>query len=303
VCSEMISSNALKHGNHKTENLLLRTFEGERPVSLQIFGGDPRTVAGAVPWAEQAGADIIDINMGCAVPKVRKSGAGVELMAVPEQAVAITSAVVARASVPVTVKLRAGWRAGDDGFLELAQRLVDVGVVAIALHARTVVQGFEGQADWSQIARLVEAVDVPVIGNGDVVEPDDAARMMRETGCAAVMIAQGAWGRPWFFGQAAAAIAGEMIPPDPPPGERLGVALCHAQLMVNDLGERAALHQIRGQMRHYTRGLPNARSFRGDVTCASTLDELLALIERYCAELDGAAQATEADMFEDRAYR
>ncbi len=299
----MISSNALKHGNHKTEDLLLRTFEGERPVSLQIFGGDPRTVAGAVPWAEQAGADVIDINMGCAVPKVRKSGAGVELMADPDQAVAIAAAVVERASVPVTVKMRAGWRAGDDGFLELAQRLVAVGVAAIALHARTVVQGFAGEADWSQISRLVEAVDVPVIGNGDIVEPEDAARMMRETGCAAVMIAQGAWGRPWFFAQAAEAIAGLPVPPDPSPPERLGVALCHAQLMVNDLGERVALHQIRGQMRHYTRGLPNARSFRGDVTCASTLRELLELVESYCAGLGQGGHGAEADMFEDRAYR
>ncbi len=303
MCSEMISSNALKYGNQKTENLLLRTFEGERPVSLQIFGGDPRTVAGAVPWAEQAGADVIDINMGCAVPKVRKSGAGVELMAEPDQAVAIAAAVVERASVPVTVKMRAGGRAGDDGVVELARRLADGGVAAIALHARTVVQGFEGEADWRHIARLVEAVDVPVIGNGDVVAPEDAARMMRETGCAAVMIARGAWGRPWVFAQAAAAIAGRPVPPDPSPRERLGVALCHAQLLVNDRGEHVALHQIRGQMRHYTRGLPNARTFRGDVTCASTLDELLALVESYCTALDEGGQAAEVDMFEDRAYR
>ncbi|MCD6360491.1 MAG: tRNA dihydrouridine synthase DusB, partial [Armatimonadetes bacterium] len=262
VCSEMVSSNALWHGNRKTENLLLRTFEGERPVSIQIFGGDPDIMAAAVEWVEDAGADIIDINMGCAVPKVRRSGSGVELMKDPDRAVAVVRAVVERASAPVTVKFRAGLTDGDRSHLELARRLEDAGVAALALHARTVAQGFDGEADWRAIAELVETVQVPVIGNGDVVRPEDAARMMRETGCAAVMIARGAWGRPWIFAQAAAAIAGREAPPDPSPAERLGVALCHAQMLTQDVGERIALHQVRGQMRHYARGLPRARRFR-----------------------------------------
>ncbi len=305
VCSEMVSTNALRYGNAKTENLLLRTFEGERPISVQIFGGDPQTMADAVPWCERAGADIIDINMGCSVPKVRKGGAGVELMKDPDRAVAATAEVVRRASVPVTVKLRAGLTDEDDSYLDLAKRLVDAGAAAIALHARTVTQAFHGPARWEWIARLVEAVDVPVIGNGDVLEPGDAPRMMRETGCAAVMIARGAWGRPWVFEQAAAAIAGEPMPPDPSPQERLGIALCHAQMLVGDRGEHIALHQTRGQMRHYARGLPNARTFRGDVTTASTLHELLGLVEEYCESLDRAGDEPPADceLFEDTAYR
>ena len=304
VCSEMVSANALHYGSDRTENLLLRTFEIEHPVSIQIFGGDAEIMAGAVKWAEQAGADIIDINMGCTVPKVRRSGAGVELMADPDRAVAVTRAVVRRAGVPVTVKLRAGLHEGDEGYLELARRLVDAGAQALALHARTVSQGFGGKADWAHIARLVAAVPVPVIGNGDVTSPGDAARMVRETGCAAVMIARGAWGRPWVFGQAAAAIRGEPVGPDPSPAERLAVALCHAQMLVADRGERIALHQMRGQMRHYTRGLPWARQLRADATVASSLGELRGLIEAYLAGLgDGAGPAPECEWFEDRAYR
>jgi tRNA-dihydrouridine synthase len=175
-------------------------------------------------------------------------------------------------------------RSGDLGYVELAQRLEGAGVAAIALHARTSAQGFSGSADWGAIRWLREAVDIPVIGNGDVRSADDAVRMVAETGCAGVMIARGAWGRPWVFGQAAAALAGRPVPADPTPQERLGVALCHAQMLAEDVGERIALHQVRGQMHHYSRGLPDAREFRGDASIVSTLGELRTLIEAYCAE-------------------
>jgi len=284
VCSEMVSAKALSYGDTKTEGLL-RTYERERPVSTQIFGGQPEVMAAAVPIVEAAGADLIDLNMGCTVPKVRRAGAGVELLADPERAVAVARAVVERAGVPVTAKLRAGMRSGDLGYVELGQRLAEAGVAAIALHARTSAQGFSGSADWGVIRRLREAVDIPVIGNGDVRSADDAVRMVAETGCAGVMIARGAWGRPWVFGQAAAALAGRPVPADLTPQERLGVALCHAQMLAEDVGERIALHQVRGQMHHYSRSLPDARDFRGDVSIVSTLDELRTLIEAYCASL------------------
>jgi tRNA-dihydrouridine synthase B len=284
VCGEMVSANGLLHRSRKSE-ALLRTFEPERPVSMQLFGADPEMMASAASLVQRAGADLIDINMGCTVPKVRKTGAGVELMADPDRALAVTKAVLEQVDLPVTVKLRAGMSSQDDGYLELAQRLEQAGVAALALHARSAAQGFGGAARWQHIRRLVDAVGLPVIGNGDVGSAEDAARMVEQTGCAAVMIARGAWGRPWLFGQAAAALAGRPVPPDPPPRQRLGVALCHAQMLAQDLGERTALHQVRGQMRHYCRGLPHAREFRGEAAVVSTLDELRRLIEAYCAGL------------------
>jgi len=284
VCSEMVSAKALAYGSRKTE-ALLRTFEGERPVSVQIFGAEPDIMTAAVRAVEKAGADAIDINMGCTVPKVRKAGAGVALMQDPEGAAAVTAAVAERASIPVTVKMRAGRTDGDDSYLGLAQRLEQAGAAAIVLHARTVAQGFGGEACWGYIGRLVKAVSIPVIGNGDINSAEDAVRMVEQTGCAGVMIARGAWGRPWIFGQAAAALAGRPVPPDPTPQQRMAVALLHAQMLADDLGERLGLHQVRGQIGHYCRGLPGAREFRGDVTMVSTLEELRTLVEGYCAGL------------------
>lgn len=293
VCSEMVSINAIAQGNERTLRML-QTSPAEHPVSLQLFGADPAIMRAAVPTVVAAGADIIDINMGCAVPKVRRLGAGVALMADPERAVALTRAAIEAAEVPVTVKLRAGLEAGDDRYLELARRLQDAGVAAVTLHPRTAAEGFRGNADWELIARLVEVLSIPVIGSGDVTEPEDAARMMRATGCAAVMIARGAWGRPWIFGQAAAALRGEPVPPDPPPAERLAVAWRHAQMLVEECGERLALHQMRAQLHHYVRGLPGARRFRSRANSVATLAQLRALIDSYLTELHEIEHAHEA---------
>lgn len=293
VCSEMVSINAIAQGNERTLRMI-RTFEGEHPVSIQLFGAAPAIMRAVVPTVVAAGADVIDINMGCAVPKVRSAAAGVALMADPERAVALTRAAVEASDVPVTVKLRAGLAEGDSGYLDLARRLQDAGAAAVALHARTAAQGFRGEADWAQIAALVEALSVPVIGSGDVTEPGDAARMMRATGCAAVMIARGAWGRPWIFAQAAAALRGKPMPPDPPPEARLAMALRHAELLVAEIGERLAIHQMRAQLQHYVRGLPGARGFRNNANCVGTLAELRAVVAAYRDELR-VANRTSAD--------
>ncbi len=291
VCSEMVSINAIAQGNKRTLRML-RTFENEHPVSIQLFGAAPAIMRTVAPTVVAAGADLIDINMGCAVPKVRSAAAGVALMADPERAVALTRAAVEASDVPVTVKLRAGLAEGDISYVELARRLEDVGAAAVTLHARHAAQGFRGEAEWALIATLVEALSIPVIGSGDVIEPEDAARMMRITGCAAVMIARGALGRPWIFAQAAAALRGEHIPPDPPPAQRLALALRHAAMLVDECGERLAIHQMRAQLHHYVRGLPGARGFRNRANQTSTLAELRVLIEEYTAELDDAASAS-----------
>lgn len=284
VCSEMVSINAIAQGSERTFRML-RTFDGEHPVSIQLFGSEPEIMREAAPVAVEAGADVIDINMGCSVPKVRRNDAGVALMGLPERAVALTAAAVGASEVPVTVKIRAGLTADDDSWVDLARGLQDAGAAAIALHARSASQGFRGHADWSKIARLVEALEVPVIGNGDVREPEDAARMMQETGCAAVMIARAAWGRPWLFGHAAAALRSEEVPPAPDPAGRLGVALLHAQMLSDEMNERIAIHQMRTQVHHYVHGLPSARSFRRDSCRISTLAELRELVESYVAQL------------------
>ncbi|MGC9319502.1 MAG: tRNA dihydrouridine synthase DusB [Armatimonadota bacterium] len=284
VCSEMISINGIVRDNERTFRMM-RTFEGEHPVSMQLFGSDPAIMADAVPAAEAAGADLIDINMGCSVPKVRRGGAGVALTRQPERAAAVTAAAAGAASVPVTVKMRAGMTEDDDSYVDTARGLQDAGAAAVSIHARAASQGFSGRADWSHIRRLVDALDVPVIGNGDVTAPEDAPRMMRETGCRAVMIARGAWGRPWLFARAAAALRGQPIPPEPGAAGRLGVALLHAQMLVLDLEERIALHQMRTQMHYYVRGLPGASHFRRRVNRVSALDELRELVEGYVAAL------------------
>lgn len=284
VCSEMISINAIVRDNQRTLRMM-RVFEDEHPVSMQLFGAEPEVMADAVPAAEEAGADLIDINMGCSVPKVRRSGAGAALLAEPERAATVTAAAAQAASVPVTVKMRAGLTEDDDSYPATARRLQDAGAVAVSIHARPACQGFGGRADWSHIGRLVDALDVPVIGNGDVTAPADAAGMMRQTGCQAVMMARGAWGRPWVFSRAAAALRGEPVPPEPDVAGRLGVALLHAQMLVQDLEQRIALHQMRTQMHHYVAGLPSASHFRRQVNRISTLGELRELVEDYVAAL------------------
>jgi len=290
VCGEMLSVNAIVQSNERSHGMLA-TFTGEHPVSMQLFGSEPAIVRDAVPAIVEGGADIVDINMGCSVPKVRRNGAGVALMGTPKLAAELTAAAVEASRAPVTVKIRAGQTADDDGYVEFARRMQDAGAVAVTVHWRAASQGFRGAPGWEPIARVASALDVPVIGSGDVRLPEDAPRMMRETGCDAVMIARGAWGRPWFFGQAAAALRGEEPAPEPGIEARLGVALLHAQMLVLDAGERIAMHEMRAQMHHYVKGLPNAAHFRRDANRLNTLQGLHELTVRYAAEVRAEASS------------
>jgi len=284
VIGEMISAKALEFGNRKTR-CLMQTCQRERPVAIQLFGGTPDVLYNAVFDAEAAGADIIDLNMGCCVPKIRASAAGIELMADPERGIDCAAAMVQAASTPVTVKMRTGLRPGDDTYLMMASRLEHVGVAGLTLHARNADDRMRGDADWSHIGRLVQAVSIPVIGNGDVETPHDAVRMFEQTGCAGVMVARGALGRPWVFGQMAAAIAGRAIPDDPAPSQVMGIALCHAQMLALHFGERTAVHQMRGQMAHYSHGLPKATRLRQTLQAVGSLADLARTVEQYVASL------------------
>ncbi len=279
VVSEMISAKGLQYRNHKTRSLMA-TCPQERPVALQVFGDTPDVLYNSVRQIEAAGADIIDLNMGCCVPKVRAAGAGIELMADPQRGIDCAVALVQAAGVPVTVKIRAGLCDGDTRYLDMAAELAGVGVAAIALHARNAQQQMSAPADWTHVARLVEAVDIPVIGNGGLTTPTDALAIIEQTGCAGAMYARAALGRPWIFRQAAAAIHGRTLPAQPPP-HIMAIALCHAQMLTLQYTERIAMHQMRGHMAHYSKGLPHALRLRRRMNTVHTLEDLKQLVCEY----------------------
>lgn len=289
VVTELTSSFGLHYGNAKSLRYLSFT-EAERPIGAQIFGGDPAVMAEAARIVSDLGPDYIDINMGCWVPKVAKTGAGAALLCDLKRAEAVMRAVVRAASVPVTVKTRVGWDGHDGSCVEVARVAEAVGVAAIAIHGRTAKQGFSGQADWTPIAQSVAAVGIPVIGNGDVASPEDAERMFRETGCAAVMIGRAALGNPWIFREVHHYLAtGERLPP-PTPQERLAVVLRHARSIVSveggDPDDPAARlpHYARGQLMHYLHGLPGGRAARAELGQANTLGD----VDRVVARLQEA---------------
>jgi tRNA-dihydrouridine synthase B len=284
VTSEMVSARALEYHSTKTA-ALMATCAQERPVALQIFGAEPASMAAAARAAVAAGADVVDLNMGCMVRKVRRGGAGAALLADPERAVAVAAACCRAVSVPVTVKYRAGLVVGDESYLELGRRLQDAGVAALTLHARPASAGFGGRANWDTVARLAAALDIPVIGSGDVTGPDVAVRRLRETGCAGVMFARGALGRPWVFGQVADLLAGRAPRPEPGAPERLGLALCHAQLLAQHEDELSAARHMRSHLPHYTKGLPHAAWLRGQCVRVTSLAGLADLILNYAARL------------------
>jgi len=293
VYSELLSATGLHYGNGRTAEMMA-TCAGEHPVGTQIFGTEPDWMAAAAEAAVARGADVVDINMGCAVPKVMKTGAGAALLAEPERAVAIVKAVSQRITQPVTVKIRAGLTEGDRSWLGLAERLVQAGAAALCLHARTARQRFEGRADWAAIAALVREVPVPVIGNGDVDSPRAARRMREETGCAAVMIGRAALGNPWIFAQAAAELRGDVPPRDPTPRERVAVALCHLGMLAAAQEERRAVLEMRPVLAKYLQGLSGARRLRAEIMRATTVRQVRDLLLGFARGLEWIPDSEEA---------
>ena len=198
VCTEMVSAMGIKYENEHTKDLLFME-DVEHPVSMQIFGSDPEAIALASQVVERAGADIVDINMGCPVKKVVSSGDGSALMKTPDLAARVAEAAVKAVSVPVTVKMRLGWDDTSKNVLDFAKRIESVGVAAVAVHGRTREQMYMGHADWSYIKEVKEALQIPVMGNGDVVDALSAKALLDETGCDAVLIGRGAQGNPWIL--------------------------------------------------------------------------------------------------------
>lgn len=281
--TELISAKAVVLGDKKSRALLTLT-EGERPVGIQLFGADPAILAEAARVAEEERPAFIDINMGCPAPKVAASGGGALLMKEPELAAEIVRQTARAVSCPVTVKMRAGWDADSINAVELAKRCEEAGAAAITVHARTKVQMYAPPADWSVITAVKRAVSVPVIGNGDVVDAQSAARMVEETDCDLVMVGRAAMGAPWIFAQINAFTAEGRRLPDPPVSKRMLVLLEQARETAADKGERIAMREMRKHAAWYMRGLRGAAEFRRRCGTLTTMGDLEALIVDVCKE-------------------
>ena len=272
--TEMVSAKALCYQDRKSRGLL-KLGPGEHPVSAQIFGSDPVCMAEAAQIAaELSGADFIDINMGCPVGKVVANGDGSALMRDPEKAARIAEAVVKASPVPVTVKMRRGWDKGSVNAVELSRMLEQAGVAAVAVHGRTRAQMYAGQADWTTIREVREAVKIPVIANGDVFSAQDALRILAFTGADMVMIARGAFGNPWIFQQAQAALNGEPIPPLPPLAERFDTAVRQVEIAAEDKGEHIAVLEARKQLCWYLKGIAYANYYKEQIVAMNTLADV-----------------------------
>ena len=273
--TEMVSAKALCYQDKKSVPLL-QLGEGEHPAAVQIFGSDPACMEQAAGMAaERSGADIIDINMGCPVPKVANSGDGSGLMKNPELAVKVAEAVIRGAGGrPVTVKFRLGWDKGSINCVEFAKAMEEAGVAAVAVHGRTRTQMYSGTANWDYIRAVKETVSIPVIANGDVFEPKDAVRILKYTGADMAMIGRGCFGNPWLFQRAQAALAGEEIPPLPPLARRCDTAVRQFELSAAQKGEHIACLEARKHYAWYLKGVPHAGYYKEQISHVSTLEDI-----------------------------
>jgi len=259
--TEMISANGLVRETAKTFEYL-KTCADDHPLGAQVFGADPEIVAQASRIIANSGADLIDINMGCPVKKVIKTGSGAILMKDPDLVARIVTSVKKAVSIPITVKIRSGWRGGSINAVEIARIAEDSGADAITIHARTADQGYSGKADWRIIAKVKKAVKIPVIGNGDVRHPQDAVRMQKETSCDAVMVGRGALGNPWIFDGIVQAFSGQATYYQPSLNERREMIENHWKMEAKFLGPRLAGKSFRKHILWYTKGLDNSSRFR-----------------------------------------
>ena len=274
TCTEMVSAKALCYQDKKTKPLLYLE-EDEHPAAAQIFGSDPVSMQeGAALAHEISGADLIDINMGCPVPKVANAGDGSGLMRDPEKAVRVLEAVVRGAGCPVTVKFRLGWDKGSINCVEFAKAMEEAGVAAVAVHGRTKVQMYSGTANWDWIREVKKTVKIPVIANGDVFKGEDALRILKYTGADMAMIGRGVFGNPWLFAQCRAALNGEPIPELPPLAERCDTAVRQFEMAAKNKGEKIACLEARKQYAWYLKGVPHAGYYKEQIVKITTLEDV-----------------------------
>jgi tRNA-dihydrouridine synthase B len=292
VCSEMVSSCGLSYGNERTLGYL-RIAADEHPLAVQIFGSEPDRMAEAARMVEAAGADIVDINFGCPVRKVTKTGAGASALEDHALARRVAEAVVAAVGVPVSVKMRRGLRNGSRDALALGPKLEASGVASLTLHPRSAQQMYTGTADHSLTAELVERVSVPVIASGDITDRPSAQRVLRDTGAAAVMVGRGAQGRPWALGEMAGGDRG-----DPSPEQIVAELVRFMREVVRELGEPRAVGFLRKFYGWYLRGLPGARELRGELTSAPSVAAAEAALMGHVPTARTLVDAAEAELAE-----
>lgn len=279
VVTEMVSAKAVLYNNKNTRDLL-QIDPAERPAAVQLFGSEPDIMAEIAARLEEGPYDYIDVNMGCPVPKIVNNGEGSALMKNPERAKEVMTAMVKAVKKPVTVKFRKGFNDLSVNAVEFAKMAESCGVAAVAVHGRTREQYYSGKADWDIIRQVKEAVRIPVIGNGDIFTPEDAGRMLKETGCDGIMVARGAKGNPWLFGRINHYLDTGEVLPGPSMAEIKAMILRHGRMLVQFKGEGVAMREMRGHMAWYTKGMPHSATLRNEINQVETLEGFVELLDR-----------------------
>lgn len=283
VTTEMISSEGITRRSKKSLNFI-KTHPSEKPLAAQIFGSKRQVMARAAQMVVEAGADIVDINMGCPVKKVTKTGSGAALMKDAAKVAGIVSAVRLACPVPLTIKVRAGWSPAEPSVCEIARVIEDCGADAITVHPRFATDGYAVPADWEWIGRVKEGLRIPVIGNGDVFQPQHALDLKKRTGCDGVMLGRGAVGNPWLFTQVMQLEQGLPLV-EPTLSDRRGLILEHFQGLCEAMGERRAALVMRGLLLRYTKGLPHSSDFRGSISRINDLETLVSAMDNYFSSI------------------
>jgi len=290
VCSEFISSEALIR-EAKQAYRKMTINPNERPIGIQIYGNRVKAMVEAAQIAQEQGPDFIDINFGCPVKKVALKGAGAGLLRDISLMIKICEEVVRHTSLPVTAKTRLGWDNGSIVILDVAKKMESVGIEALTLHARTRAQGFKGEADWNWIKQVKQKVGIPIIGNGDVKNPEQVLQMFNSTGCDAVMIGRGALINPWIFKQAKEYMRSGILPPEPTLSEKIETLIEHLKYSVEYKGESQALIAMRKHYCGYLKGLPHIAQFRNELMCCKTSKEVIEHLEEFLTKYSYMPQA------------
>jgi tRNA-dihydrouridine synthase B len=288
--TEFVSSNALKFGSKRTMEMIDQ-HGLEKPVSTQLWGDDPATMAAAAKVVRECGADIVDINFGCPAPKVIKTNGGSACLRDVDRCERIMRAVVDAVDCPVTMKMRLGWSESDLVYIDVAKRAQAAGVQAVTLHARTAKQFYKGSADWEHIARLKAAIEIPVIGNGDLDDPQLAMARLRASGVDGIMLGRATLGNPWLIAQIADLMEGREMRAMPPAGDRLRYCIVHYRAMVEEWGEARAVPQMRKHVALYLKGIPGAAVLRERIMRIDSADAAIAVIEETIARVEASPMA------------